>query len=195
MIGEARRLFAASLLFAALSAAAAASASAQNLPVMVGQDHATAVATLKARGIAFRDEEAGSGRRIAYEKAGENVTLDFAPWPADASGPAASFEPSAPGKRMTLVRILDLAPSSGARRAWVNGFARDGRVWSYLEGKAEAARPAADRSRYPVAAALSWAKPPASFLFQAARRAGSPPGEEATALEIVLENPHKPRRF
>jgi hypothetical protein len=196
VIRDARRLFAASRFAAALSVAAAVPAAAQNLPVMVGQERDVAVAALKARGIAFREAETpGSGRRITYAQNGEDVTLEFAPWPADPNAPAAAFETSAAGKRLTLVRILDLAPSSGARRAWVNGFAREGRGWSYLEGSADARRPAADRSKYPVAAALSWAKPPAAFLFQAARPAGSPPAEEATALEILLENPHKPRRF
>ena len=198
---EASRLLFRRLLHAAaaalVAAAFAAPADGQNLPVMVGQDHESAVATLKARGISYKEEAlASSGRRITYAKDGESVTLEFASWPADPNGPPAAFEPSSSSpKRLTLTRIVDLAPSSGTRRAWVNGLARDGHGWSYLSGAAETSRPASERAQYPVAAGLQWTKPPASFLFQAARAAGTPPGSEATSLEIVLENPHRPRRF
>ena len=197
---EASRLLSPRLLFAAVLATPlgiGGSAAAQNLPVMVGEDHDTAVAALKARGIAYREEAAsGDVRRVVFSKDAENVTLEFAPWPADADAPAAAYEAtSKAAKRLTLTRIVDLAPSSGARRAWVNGFARDGHGWAYLSETADANRSAADRSRYPVAAYLQWTKPPATFVFQAARPRGAPPGDEGTSLEIVLENPHKPRRF
>ena len=61
--------------------------------------------------------------------------------------------------------------------------------------QADAARPAADRTKYPVAAVVQWTSPPATVLFEAARAPGSPPGNESTELSILLDNPHKPRRF
>ena len=197
---EASRLLSPRLLFAAalgIALGCGGSAAAQNLPVMVGEDHDTAVAALKARGIPYREEApSGDARRIVFSKDGENVTLEFAPWPADADAPEAAYEASSKAaKRLTLTRVVDVAPSSGTRRAWVNGFARDGHGWAYLSGAADTSRSAADRSRYPVAAYLQWTKPAATFLFQAARPPGTSPGDEATSLEIVLENPHKPRRF
>ncbi len=179
-----------------LNTAALSAAAAQNLPVMVGQDYESAVAALKGKGVAGKEEPAGPGKKISWTSGSESVTLEFSPWPSDLNAPVSAWEPgSAAPRKLTLTRILDTAPSSEARRAWVNSLAREGTGWAYLTPKAEAARTAADRAEYPVAASLSWQKPPAALLFEAARPAGTPPGGEMTKLEILLENPHRPRRF
>jgi len=175
-------------------------ASGQSLPVMVGQEHEQAVAALKARGIDFREEAAGAGKRITYGGAEESVTLDFTMWPKDSNAPASAWESAdTSNKRLLLTHILDVAPGSDARRNWVRTFEKEGRHWAYLSEKAMAQRPAAERSRYPVVAFLQWpgssGSAPVTLLFQAARPAGSPPGKEATVLEVFLENPHKPHLF
>jgi hypothetical protein len=176
--------------------AAPAAATAQNLPVMVGQDYEAAVAALKAGGIATQETSSGTGRTVTYTGGGESVKLQFAMWPKDPGAPASAWEAgSAAEKKLVLTRIEDVAPSSEPRRAWVNSLTREGNGWAYLSPKADASRPAGDRAKYPVAASLQWRNPPATLLFQAARAAGTPPGSEMTALEITLENPHKPRRF
>jgi len=175
-------------------------ASGQSLPVMVGQEHEQAVAALKARGIDFREEAAGAGKRITYGGAEESVTLEFTMWPGDPNAPASAWQSAdASDRRLLLTHILDVAPGSDARRAWVRTFEKEGRHWAYLPEKAMAQRPAAERARYPVVALLqlpaSSGSAPVTFLFQAARPAGSPPGNETTALDVFLENPHKPRVF
>ncbi|MGH9368200.1 MAG: hypothetical protein ACRD3M_11060 [Thermoanaerobaculia bacterium] len=162
----------------------------------MGQDHESAVAALRGRGIAFREENAGGGRKIAWTEGSRSVTLEFAMWPKDPKAPASAWEAgSAAEKRLTLTRILDAAPSSEARRSWVNSLAREGGGWAYLAAAADAARSEGDRAKYPVAARLEWRNPPATLLFQAARPPGTPPGSEPTQLDILLENPHRPRRF
>lgn len=180
-------------LAAALAAAAFAfAAPAQNLPVSVGQDHDTAVAALKAKGIAFQEAPSGEGRRITYSAGNENVALEFSPWPKDANAPASAWDPgSTAPKQLTLTRIEDTAPSSEARRAWVNSLAKEGHGWAYLPAAEDGARPAADRSKYPVAAGLTWRTPPAKLVFQAARPMGAPPGAEATELVIELTRPRR----
>jgi hypothetical protein len=166
-------------ILAVLAAAAVASAArGQNLPVTVGQEHDAAVSALRAKGIAFQETTAGDGRTATYKQGDESVTLDFAPWPKDGGS-----------KALTLTRIRDEAPSSSARRAWVNSLAREGRGWSYLTPEQDGARTAAVRGKYPVAAGLQWTAPPAHLLFQAARAAGSAPGTEATELVIELTKP------
>ena len=160
---------------------------------MVGQDYATAVADLKAQGITGREEPAGDGKKISWTSGGRSVTLEFSPWPSDPNAPASAWEAgSAAPRKLTLVRIVDTAPSSEARRAWVNSLAKDGGSWAYLA--ADANRDAADRTKYPVAASLVWKSPPARLLFEAARPAGTPPGTEATKLDIRLVSPHQPPR-
>lgn len=166
----------------------------------VGQEHEQAVAALKAKGIDFHEETAGTGKRITYGAAGESVTLDFTMWPGDSNAPASSWESAdTSNKRLLLTHILDVAPGSEARRDWVRTFEKEGGHWAYLSEKAMAQRPAAQRARYPVVAFLQWPGSsgsfPVTFLFQAARPAGTPPGKETTALEVFLENPHKPRLF
>jgi hypothetical protein len=179
-----------------LNAAALSAAAAQSLPVMVGQDYESAVAALKAGSIAGKEEPAGAGRKIFWTSGSQSVTLEFSPWPSDPNAPASAWASGSTAARtLTLTRIVDTAPSSEARRAWVNSLAREGKGWAYLAPEAEAARTAADRAKYPVAASLTWQKPPAALLFQAARPAGTPPGSEPTQLDILLENPHGPRRF
>jgi hypothetical protein len=174
----------------------AAVAQAQGLPVMVGQSYDTAVAALKSKGIAYKEAVGGTGKTLTYASGAESVTLDFTLWPKDLAAPASAWEAAGPeGKQLTLTHILDAAPGSDARRSWVRSFEKDDRHWAYLPATADAARPAAERSKYPVAALLQLAKPPATLLFEAARAAGTPPGTEMTALDITLENPHKPRRF
>lgn len=151
---------------------------------------------MKAKGIEFQDEAAGSGRKIVYSSAGESVTLDFTMWPKDAAAPASAWQtPGNEGKHLVLTHILDVAPGSDARRAWVRSLEKDGRRWAYLSPQADAARPSADRSKYPVAAYLQWTSPPATFLFEAARATGTAPGAEMTALDVTLDNPHTPRSF
>lgn len=168
----------------------------QTLPVTIGEEYAAAAAALKAQGIEFQDTAAGSGRQIVYSSAGESVTLDFAMWPKDADAPASAWQrPGNEGKHLVLTHILDVAPGSDARRAWVRSFARDGRRWAYLSPQADAARPSADRAKYRIAAYLQWTSPPATFLFEAARAVGSAPGDEMTALDVTLDNPHSPRHF
>lgn len=167
---------------------------------MVGQEYGTAVAALKGKGIAFREEAAGAGKKITYGGAGESVTLEFAMWPRDPEAPASAFRAeSAAEKHLVLTHILDVAPGSEPRRSWVRTFEKDGRHWAYLSEKALAERPAAERAKYPVAAFLQWPRSsssaPVTFLFQAARAAGAPPGSETTALDVFLDNPHQPRRF
>ena len=128
--------------------------------------------------------------------AGETVTLDFTLWPKAPDAPASAWDSaSADGKQLTLTHILDVGPSSEARRVWVRTFEKDGRRWAYLSSAANADRSRVDREKYPVAAFLQWTAPPATFVFEAARAAGSPPGTEATALDVTLDNPHKPRRI
>jgi hypothetical protein len=182
---------------ALLVAGGLAPASAQNLPVMVGDTYDAAVAALKQKGIAFQESAADSGgKTIGYATTGEHVTLDFTMWPSDPAAPASSWEAgSSAARRLTLTHVTDAAPSSPERRAWVNTLTREGKSWAYLGAAADVRRPSDERSKYPVAAFLVWNKPPASLLFQAARAAGTPPGSEDTLLDIRLENPHKPRRF
>jgi hypothetical protein len=187
------RAFAALLL---LAAPASQAALGQTLPVTVGQDYATAAAALKARGIAFQEEAAGPGKKISYTAGGESVTIDFTLWPKDPAAPASAWETAASeGKHLVLTGIRDVAPGSDARRAWVRGLEKDGRHWAYLTPQADAARPSADRAKYPVAAVVQWTSPPATLLFEAARATGTPPGNEMTELSVSLDNPHKPRRF
>ncbi len=187
------RAFAVSLL---LALAGADAAQAQNLPVTIGQPYEAAVAALKSKGIAYKEEASGSDKKIGYSSVPESVTLEFALWPKDPAAPPSAWEsPDPQGKHLVLTRILDAAPGSDARRSWVRSLETDGQHWAYLSPSADAARPAADRSKYPVAAVLQWTNPPATLLFEAARAAGTPPGTEMTALDITLENPHKPRRF
>jgi len=157
---------------------------------MVGNEHDAAVAALKSKGIAFQETSSGDARKIAYTQGDESVTLDFAPWPKDPNTAAAAWD-AAP-RRLTLVRIRDEAPSSEARRAWVNSLAKEGRGWAYLGAKEDGARAAADRQKYPVAAGLQWKSPPTNLVFQAARPAGTAPGHEATELVIELHSP-RPR--
>lgn len=181
------------VLAAALGAVAVAhTAAAQNLNVTVGQNLKTVLATLEARGIHSQQTAAGDDRTVTYTEGAESIVLDFSPCPTD---PGASASDRAPGskakKELTLVRIRDSAPSSEARRAWVNSLARDGRNWAYLKPEEDAARPASDRTKYPVAAGLEWQKPPAKLRFQAARAAGTPPGDEPTELVIELLRPHR----
>jgi hypothetical protein len=163
---------------------------------MVGQEYSAAVAALQAKGVAYQEEAAGSGKKIAYGSGGESVTLEFTLWPKDPAAPPSAWETAAAeGKHMVLTRIRDVAPGSDARRAWVRSLEKDGRHWAYLSQPADAARPAADRSKYPVSAFVQWTLPPATLLFEAARPSGTPPGNERTELSIFLDNPHKPRRF
>ncbi len=168
---------------------------------MVGQDYDTALAALKAKGIVFQEEAAGAGKKVSYGDAGESVALEFTPWPKDPDAPASAWEANgSAAKHLVLTHILDVAPGSDARRVWVRTFEKkDGKRWAYLPEKAAAERPAEDRAKYPVAAFLQWppsaGAAPVTFLFKAARAAGTPPGSEATALDILLENPHRPRRF
>ena len=180
-----------------LAGGAFAPASAQNLPVMVGDEYDAAVAALKQKGIAAQESASASGgKALQYEKSGERVTLEFGLWPSDPAAPASAWEPgSSAARRLTLTRITDAAASSPERRAWVNTLAREGKSWAYLGAAADLRRSSDDRSKYPVAAFLVWSKPPASLLFEAARAVGTPPGTEDTLLDIRLENPHKPRRF
>ena len=182
---------------ALLAAGGRTPASAQNLPVMVGDTYDAAAAALKQNGIASQESAADAGgKTIRYEKAGERVTLEFTMWPSDPAAPAAAWEAgSSAARRLTLTHVVDAAPSSPERRAWVNTLTREGKGWAYLGAAADMRRPADERSKYPVAAFLVWNKPPASLLFQAARAAGTPPGTEDTLLDIRLDNPHKPRRF
>lgn len=167
---------------------------------MVGQDYDAAVAALKGKGIAFQEEAAGAGKKIKFGGAGESVTLEFTMWPKDPNAPPSVWrEPGASDKHLVLTHVLDVAPGSEPRRAWARAFEKEGRHWAYLSEKALAERPAEQRGKYPVAAYLQWAgsagSAPVTFLFQAARRPGTPPGTETTALDIFLENPHRPRRF
>jgi hypothetical protein len=162
---------------------------------MVGQDYPSAVAALKAAGISGKEEAAGGGKTISWSKGDESVKLEFSLWPSDPDAPASAWEAGSTARRaLTLTRIVDTAPSSQARRAWVNTFAGDGAGWAYLSPQADAARAAADRTKYPVAASLVRRKPPASLLFEAARPAGTPPGSEPTRLDIQLRNPHQTPR-
>jgi len=185
---------------AALLLSAGALASGQTLPVTIGQDHDAAVAALKSKGIAFQEVAAEGGQTISYEKGGESVTIDVRPWPKDAKAPASAWEAgsSAP-MHLVVTHLLDVAAGSDARRAWVLSYERDGKHWAYLPEKAAAARPASQRTQYPVVALLQLPPPaggfPATYLFQAARPQGSKPGAETTALEIFLDNPHHPRQF
>jgi hypothetical protein len=190
-----RNLLARTFLAAFGTAALSLAASAQNLPVELGQAHETAVAALKQKGIAFDESASGENRTIRYSQGGESVVLEFAPWPKDPKAPASAWEKgsSAP-KQLTLTRIQDAAPSSEARRAWVNKLAREGQGWAYLGPAENRARSVEDRTKYPVAAGLQWRTPPARLLFQAARPAGTPPGTEMTELVIEMTNPHQPRR-
>jgi hypothetical protein len=190
-----RNLIAGAFVAAFGAAAFPPAAPAQSLPVEVGQDHETAVAALKKKGIAFAESAAGENRTIRYSEGSESVVLDFTPWPKDPKAPASAWEKgsSAP-KQMTLTRIQDSAPSSEARRAWVNTFAREGQGWAYLGSQENRARSVEDQTKFPVAAGLEWKTPAARLLFQAARPAGTPPGNEATVLVIDLINPHLPRR-
>jgi hypothetical protein len=159
---------------------------------MVGNDHDAAVAALKSKGIAFQESSSGDTRQIVYAQADESVSLDFAPWPKDPNTAASAWD-AAP-RRLTLVRIRDTAPSSEARRGWVNGLAKEGRGWAYLGAREDGARAAADREKYPVAAGLQWKSPPATLLFQAARPAGTAPGHEQTELLIELRAPRAPAK-
>ena len=182
---------------ATLVFAGAMAAGAQTLPVMVGQDRDAAVAALKAKGISFQED---AGKTISYQKAGESVTLDLAAWPKSPTAPAAAWDAGTSAERhLVVAHILDVAPGSDARRAWVRTFERDGKHWAYLSEKASSARPDSARSQYPVVALLQLPPPsggwPATLLFQAARPAGTPPAGETTALEIFLDNPHHPRQF
>ena len=187
------RAFAALLL---LSPAAAPAALGQGFPVTVGQPYAEAVAALKAKGIAFREEAAGSGKKVAYTDGSDSVTLEFGLWPRDPAAPASAWEAAgADGKHLVLTALRDVAPGSDQRRAWVRSLEKDGGHWAYLSPQAEAARPAAERTKYPVAAFVQWTSPRATVLFEAARAPGTPPGTEMTELSILLDNPHKPRRF
>ncbi len=183
------RVLAAALCAGAISRAAAA----QNLHVTVGQNLKTVLATLAARGIAYQQSAAGEDRSVAYSQGTESIQLGFSPWPTDPAAPASAWEPGSKApKELTLVRIRDSAPSSEPRRAWVNSLAREGRGWAYLKPEEDAARPAPDRTKYPVAAGLEWGKPPAKLVFQAARAAGTPPSDEPTELVIELLRPHRP---
>src|SRR5262245_17230145 len=165
-----RNLIAGAFLAAFGAAALPPTAAAQNLPVEVGQDHETAVAALKKKGIAFDESAAGEDRTIRYSQGSESVVLDFAPWPKDPKAPASAWEKgSAAPKQLTLTRIRDTAPSSEGRRAWVNTLAREGHGWAYLGPQENRARSAEDRTKYPVAAGLEWKTPPTRLLFQAAR--------------------------
>lgn len=180
--------------------AAVSAAPAQNLPVQVGQEYDAAVAALKGKGIDFREDKAGDGRTLTYRNTAQSVTLDFSMWPKDPGAPASAWQAVGPsGKHLVLTHIQDVAPGSDARRAWVRTFEKDGKRWAYLPEKAAAARPAAEQKQYPVVAFLQWPREsgsaPVTLLFQAARAPGTPPGAEATALEIFLENPYQPRRF
>jgi hypothetical protein len=187
------RAFAALFL---LSPPASPAAPGQALPVTVGQEYSAAVAALQGKGVQYQVEAAGSGKKIAYGSGGESVTLEFTLWPKDPAAPASAWETAATeGKHLVLTRIRDVAPGSDARRASVRGLEKDGRHWAYLSPPADAARPAADRSKYPVAAFMQWTSPPATLLFEAARTPGTPPGNEMTELSIFLDNPHKPLRF
>ena len=122
------------------------------------------------------------------------MSLEFTLWPKDPAAPASAWESASPeGKHLVLTQIRDVAPGSDARRAWVRGFEKGGH-WAYLTPEADAARPAADRTKYPVAAFVQWTSPPATVLFEAARPPGTPPGTEKTELSITLDNPHQPRR-
>jgi len=185
---------------ALLTLSALSAAPGQNLPVMVGQPYDAAAAALKAKAIAFQEEPAGAGKRIVYKAGTETVTLDFSMWPKDPKAPASAWAPGqTAGKQLVLTQILDVSPGSDARRAWVRTFEKEGRRWGYMSAEGQAERAAADREKYPVAAVLQWPgtadSAPVTFLFEAARPAGAPPGNEATALSISLDNPHKPRRF
>jgi len=178
---------------------ALSAAPGQNLPVMVGQPYDAALAALKAKAVAYQEEPADTGKKIVYRADAESVTLDFSMWPKDPKAPASAWAPGQTGKQLVLTRILDVAPGSDARRAWVRTFEKEGHRWGYLSEKAQAERTAADREKYPVAAVLQWPgtadSTPVTLLFEAARAAGTPPGNETTALSITLDNPHKPRRF
>ena len=168
---------------------------------MVGQDADAVRAALRAKGIAFHEEEAGTGKRITYSDGDARVELALTLWPIDSAAPASAWDPDSKSpKRLTLTHICDLAPGSDERRAWVRSYEKEGHRWAYLSEKASAQRTAEDRAKYPVAAWLQWSRtgktePWATFLFQAARPAGSPPGVEGTALDVYLENPHRPRRY
>ena len=181
-------------LFATASLAAAAFASAAPwFPAMVGDTFESALAALKARGVAYREQPAGAdgGRRVEYSDGAEKVSLEFSP---RESG----------GKRsLVLTHIRSVAPGSDARRDRVRTFEKEGQHWAYETARGAALRSASERSRYPVSAYLQWwtrtaaggRAPSVTFLFQAARPVGSKPAGEETVLDVFLEDPRQPRRF
>lgn len=199
------------LAFAVLLGAASA-LSAQTLPITVGDRYEAVISALKAKSIAFEKEPKSptgplSQAKVTYSNREESVTLEFSLWPDDRNAPPAAYSAGSPdSKHLVLTHLRSVAPGSEARRNLVRAYERDGQHWAYMTSQASNARPPEDRARYTVAAYLQlWREnpnrkaggrvPSVTFLFQAARPVGSPPGNEPTVLDIHLENPYKPRRF
>jgi hypothetical protein len=154
---------------------------------MVGDSWESAVAALKARGVAYSEEPGGTrgNRRIVYSRGAERVTLEFA----------------SPDARPVLRHIRSVAPGSDERRSRVRSLEKDGQRWAYETSKTAGLRSAAERARYPVCASLQWRPgaagprtPAVTFLFQAARPVGTKPGGEETVFDAFLEDANSPRR-